>query len=463
MQGKKGIVHLFGGSLFGKAVSFILNIFLSRCLGPLNLGIFGLILSTAQTFEILTRAGIDFGLQHELTKSETKEEETFNQTVASALSTVDFLSICLGGVLLVWLLFDNFLASKGASVDRELIIFCAVIICLSESLTSISWEAFLLSGKTKLYALRSAVYHPIKILFAVIAASIGGLNMAVAGYTLIGALQAIIIRRYTNFLIHAKNTKAQIRTSKKLIKKGLPFFATNAINSCVFLPLLAEVATSTGFKEVGFLRIGQFVVQLFTLLPGAVAPVLFIKLRLTSSTDEQQKNLGLSLESIWCIGLITLALYLLVDKYAILLIFGQQYMPAMVFTRALVMAAILESLCQILYSNVLAQNRMIFYSATQISSSILAALLGMTLIPKIGAEGFILAKIVHSSIPMAIYLYDAFSGLPKKKIVMSYVFCTILILPLCIAENIYTGYTYSILAMVFIFASRRAIMLRKAY
>ena len=225
---------------------------------------FSLILTSAQTFDILSRLGIDFWIANlNLTKPEAKEKKLFNQTALSALYSVDVVSICLSIFLLIWLTVGDTFFTNEARVNKDLIIFCTILICLNESLAGISWEIFLLSGRTKLFALRSALYHPLKLFFALIGALLGGLNFAIAGYASIGFIQLIGIRKYANYLLEARENKAQVSLSKQLIKQGLPFFATNAVNSAIFLPLLAEVATSSGFKEVGFLRIGQLFVQFF--------------------------------------------------------------------------------------------------------------------------------------------------------------------------------------------------------
>ena len=41
---------------------FLLNTVLSRILGPDSLGLFSLVLTTSQTFEVTVRGGVDYGL-----------------------------------------------------------------------------------------------------------------------------------------------------------------------------------------------------------------------------------------------------------------------------------------------------------------------------------------------------------------------------------------------------------------
>ena len=70
LNGRNGFLQLLGGSGIGKALNFGVNLLLSRVLGPSELGLFALILNTSQTFELLSRAGVDYGLTCALTDKE---------------------------------------------------------------------------------------------------------------------------------------------------------------------------------------------------------------------------------------------------------------------------------------------------------------------------------------------------------------------------------------------------------
>jgi O-antigen/teichoic acid export membrane protein len=465
MDAKKGVAHLLSGNIVGRAITFALNIGLSRTLGPASLGLFGFCLAAAQAFELIARFGIDYGMQCALTSKEITEGAN-NQGAdisKSAMNSVDVITVLLSAGLLIWIFPFQGLIPADNSSSRNLVAITTVAICSLEGFTSLSWEVFLVMGKTKLYALRTAVLAPLRLVAALAGAQAGGISGALMSYASMSGVQMLFIRRHVTRLANHKQAKAKLQHSADLIKSGLPFYLTNAINSAVFLPLLASVAASSGLAEIGYLRIGQLLVQLFTLLPGALAPILFIKLRTSKASTDQSNSLDLALRGLWVVGLFTLIIYILLDRIIIAALFGDAFLPSLIPTRALILAAVLDSASQVLHTNVLAKQRMRFYSATQISSSLLAAATGAWLIPSIGLTGFIIAKLTYSWIPLILYFIDAFATMKSKLPSIGLIASTVLLMPICIDGEVHASYKLWIISLVFIFILQQAVQLRQNY
>ena len=465
MDAKKGVAHLLSGNIIGRAITFALNIGLSRTLGPASLGLFGFCLAAAQAFELIARFGIDYGMQCALTSKEITEGAN-NQGAdisKSAMNSVDVITVLLSAGLLIWIFPFQGLIPADNSSSRNLVAIITVAICSLEGFTSLSWEVFLVMGKTKLYALRTAVLAPLRLVAALAGAQAGGISGALMSYASMSGVQMLFIRRHVTRLANHKQAKAKLQHSADLIKSGLPFYLTNAINSAVFLPLLASVAASSGLAEIGYLRIGQLLVQLFTLLPGALAPILFIKLRISKASTDQSNSLDLALRGLWVVGLFTLIIYILLDRIIIAALFGDAFLPSLIPTRALILAAVLDSASQVLHTNVLAKQRMRFYSATQISSSLLAAATGAWLIPSIGLTGFIIAKLTYSWIPLILYFIDAFATMKSKLPSIGLIASTVLLMPICIDGEVHASYKLWIISLVFIFILQQAVQLRQNY
>ena len=465
MDAKKGVAHLLSGNIIGRAITFALNIGLSRTLGPASLGLFGFCLAAAQAFELIARFGIDYGMQCALTSKEITEGAN-NQGAdisKSAMNSVDVITVLLSAGLLIWIFPFQGLIPADNSSSRNLVAIITVAICSLEGFTSLSWEVFLVMGKTKLYALRTAVLAPLRLVAALAGAQAGGISGALMSYASMSGVQMLFIRRHVTRLANHKQAKVKLQHSADLIKSGLPFYLTNAINSAVFLPLLASVAASSGLAEIGYLRIGQLLVQLFTLLPGALAPILFIKLRISKASTDQSNSLDLALRGLWVVGLFTLIIYILLDRIIIAALFGDAFLPSLIPTRALILAAVLDSASQVLHTNVLAKQRMRFYSATQISSSLLAAATGAWLIPSIGLTGFIIAKLTYSWIPLILYFIDAFATMKSKLPSIGLIASTVLLMPICIDGEVHASYKLWIISLVFIFILQQAVQLRQNY
>ena len=465
MDAKKGVAHLLSGNIIGRAMTFALNIGLSRTLGPASLGLFGFCLAVAQAFEMIARFGIDYGMQCALTNKEVTEKAN-NQSAdisKSAMNSVDIITVILSAGLLIWIFPFQGLIPTNESSSRDLIAITTVVICSLEGFTSLSWELFLVMGKTKLYALRTAAVAPLRLFAALAGAQAGGISGALMSYASMSGAQMLFIRRHVTKLADHKQAKAEIEHSANLIKSGLPFYLTNAINSAVFLPLLASVAASSGLAEIGYLRIGQLLVQLFTLLPGAVAPILFIKLRLSNTSSDQSNNLDLALRGLWIIGLFSLIVYMLLDRAIITALFGDAFLPSLIPTRALILAAVLDSTSQVLHIAVLAKQRVRFYSVAQISSSLLAAATGAWLIPSLGLTGFIIAKLTYSWLPLLLYFIDGFATMRSKLPSIGLLVSTVLIMPICINGEVHTSYKLWIFSLVLIFIMQQALQLRQIH
>jgi hypothetical protein len=54
------------------------------------------------------------------------------------------------------------------------------------------------------------------------------------------------------------------------IEAWLPHSGSELLSSLVFFPLLLSLASRSGLADVGYLRVGQILQQLFALLPGTM-------------------------------------------------------------------------------------------------------------------------------------------------------------------------------------------------
>jgi hypothetical protein len=70
----------------------------------------------------------------------------------------------------------------------------------------------------------------------------------------------------------------------------LPHSGSELLSSLVFFPLLLSLASRSGLADVGYLRVGQILQQLFALLPGTLVPVLFLRLRQAESFEARMRQ-----------------------------------------------------------------------------------------------------------------------------------------------------------------------------
>ena len=426
---KKGAFHLFSGALVGRGSNFVLNLIISRILGPSGLGLFGLILSSSQAFEITARGGVDYGLQCKLSEKETINPESITK---AAIRWVEIATPILSGLLLIWVIPFQGLLPNTLPVPRPALTLLLLLICIFESLGGLSWDLFIVHGQTRLAALRQGLFAPSKLLSAAVGAGLYGVSGALIGYGLMSGIQTIWLRNRCRLFwkpeLLQKTSWSQIW---QLVKSGLPLYGTNALNSLVFLPLLAEVANNAAITDVGYLRIGQLMVQIFNMVPGALAPLLFLKLRYLGTDQIRTQNSELPLRLIWSLGLLSLLIYLCIDRPLITLVFGDAFLPSLLPTRLLALAAVLDSVGQMLHTPLLASQRTGVFTLSQNGSSLVAAFLGWWLIPQYGLQGFLIAKISYSWLPVLIYTAEAWPRYLARIKILVLLVASIAITPLC--------------------------------
>ena len=386
-------------------MSFILNLLLSRALGPAGLGVFNIFLTTIQAFEVTSQGGLDYGLSCRLVDTEPKSDAYLRTQSLQALRILNAFILIASFPLTIWLFINRAIFEPISEAFIFLGIGAIISTCICESFASLRWQILLLWGRTKLYALRQGILLPIKLIAAYLGAVIAGLAGSISGYALITVLQNWWLTKKLGFLnntLSDLNDRKKLKTDLSLIKTGFPLYLTNTISALVFLPLLGTVALDAGLDDVGYLRIGQLIVQAFTIIPGAILPNLFIKLRQTKDSDMLDKTEP-TLRLIWCGGLLILLAYLAIDQKLIVLFFGKDFIQSVQPTRILILCAVLDSANQILYSPLLAKKRVLFFTCTQNGAALLAALTGFLLIPFIGLPGYLLAKLVFSWVPVSIY------------------------------------------------------------
>ena len=191
-----------------------------------------------------------------------------------------------------------------------------------------------------------------------------------------------------------------LQSAKQLLRRGLPFYGSNLIASLIFYPLLLQVASGGGLAEVGYLRVGQILQQLFAFLPTTLVPVLFLQLRSEPSFEGQVARLELPLRLIWLVLLEVLLLYCVLDQWLIGWLFGAGFEAALLPTRLLLLTALLECLAQLVAQPLLAAGQTRLYGLWQNGSALLAALLGWLWIPKAGLSAYLLVRLLYVLLPL---------------------------------------------------------------
>lgn len=400
---RSGWLHLASGAGVGRIFGFASNLLLSRWLGPVDLGLFNLVTTTVQTSDTLVRCGGDYAINFELGGKPEAIDTQQGSRLARALAQLCSLStiiVCLGIIIWVWRAEGLFPASLVAG-NRFALTSFLVLMVFCECITASAWELLLVSHRTSSLALRQGLFFPLRLLFAAFGSFLAGVLGAMLGWSLIALAQCLWLKTLLSNLWQPLRIWPPLAASiQKLLKRGLPFYAANLLASMIFYPLLLRVASSSGLADIGYLRIGQILQQLFAFLPATLVPVLFLKLRGQSSFADQVLAMEKPLRVIWLLLLEVLLLYCIFDQLIISWLFGSEFTSALLPTRLLLITALFESLSQLVVQPVLAAGQARLYGLWQNGAAATSAVLGWLWIPTAGISAYLIVRLVYVTIPL---------------------------------------------------------------
>lgn len=409
---RRGWLHLASGAGLGRLFGFASNLLLSRWLGPMELGLFNLLTTAVQTTDTVVRCGGDYAINFELGGQPESMQTHHGFQLARGLAQICSLMTALTCVVVfIWVWWGQGLLPIELGAIQRSILSCFLLLMIAcEGISASAWEVLLVSHRTAPLALRQGLFVPLRLLFAAIGALFVGISGATAGWSIIALVQCFWLRSVLGKTWNPLQIFPLLTNSiRLLLRRGYPFYVSNLLSSIIFYPLLLKVAAGSGLAEIGYLRAGQILQQLFAFLPATLVPVLFLKLRTESTFAGQVVVMEKPLRMIWFVLLELLLLYCMFDQYLILWLFGVEFASALLPTRLLLITALFECLSQLLVQPLLAAGKTRLYGYWQNGAAILAAVLGLIWIPTAGLVAFLIVRFLYVILPLTGY------GIPVLK------------------------------------------------
>lgn len=437
---RRGWFHLASGAGVGRVLGLFSNLLLSRWLGPTELGLFNLVTATVQASDTLVRCGGDYavnyilGGQPEATKSQggIKLAKGFAQLCSLTTAT-----ICV--VVAIWVWWGQGLFPSELVASHRFLFTCLLLVMIAcEGSSASAWELLLVTHRTAPLALKQGLFFPLRLLFAAIGALHVGVLGAMCGWSLMTVVQSLWLKQVLGHLWSPLQLwPIYVRRIRLLLYRGFPFYAANLLSSMIFYPLLLQVATSSGLSEIGYLRVGQILQQLFAFLPSTFVPVLFLRLRSESSYAAQASLLEKPLRLIWLLLLEILLLYCIVDHSLIIRLFGNGFASALLPTRLLLITALFECLAQLAVQPLLATGKTRFYGLWQNGVAVLAAALGWFWIPEAGLTAYLIVRLLYVAVPLIAFAIPLVKNFKEPQKIASLFFVSAALLAVLIIQIIY--------------------------
>lgn len=400
---RRGWFHLASGAGVGRVFGFASNLILSRWLGPTELGLFNLVTTTVQTSDTLVRCGGDYALNFELGGQPEAIEAERGAQLARGLGQICSLMtslVCVGVAIWVWWGNGLFPISLARSYRFTLTGFLLLMIAC-EGFSASAWEVLLVSHRTAPLALRQGLFFPLRLLLAAVGSLFGGVLGALGGWSFIALAQCLWLKHVLGYFWNPLQIWPFLSSSvNQLLRRGFPFYVSNLLASLIFYPLLLKVVAGSGLAEIGYLRVGQILQQLFAFLPATLVPVLFLRLRGETSFADQVNLMEKPLRIIWFLLLEVLLLYCMVDQSLIVWLFGTGFVSALLPTRLLLITSLFECLAQLVVQPLLAAGQTRRYGLWQNGASALAAILGWLWIPTAGLAAYVTVRLIYVIVPL---------------------------------------------------------------
>ena len=428
---RRGWLHLASGAGLGRLFGFASNLLLSRWLGPMELGLFNLLTTTVQTSDTVVRCGGDYAINYELGgHPESIQTQSGFQFARGLAQICSLMTVLICAVVFIWVWWGQGLLPMQMVASQRSILSCFLLLMIAcEGISASAWEVLLVSHRTAPLALRQGLFVPMRLLVAAIGSLFLGILGATAGWSIVAIVQCFWLRSVLGKLLNPLHIfPLSSNGIRLLLRRGYPFYAANLLSSIIFYPLLLKVAAGSGLAEIGYLRAGQILQQLFAFLPATLVPVLFLKLRSESTLAGQVVLIEKPLRMIWFVLLELLLVYCTFDQSLILWLFGVEFASALLPTRLLLITALFECLSQLLVQPLLAAGKTRLYGYWQNGAAALAAVLGLVWIPTAGLTAFLIVRLLYVFVPLIGYGIPVLKQLHEARKIVPLVLATICLL-----------------------------------
>ena len=352
----KSSVLVLIASLISKIFVYIYRVIIARYYGPEVFGLFSLAVMVLSLIIVSSSLGLCDGLLRYLSFYQTKKQKQTSIYMFQLSTKIMLVSSISAGILL-------FIFARPISIylfhNNELIIFLKIFsfvvpitvigntfITVTRAYEKIGWFSFL-----------SYLSHNIiKVCFILILIFIGLKNEAIAYSYLVGALGTLILA----FLITKKiapylfkknnmyNKDKKNKASKEILSYSLPLMSAFFISSLLFWADSFAIGFFKTAKEVGFYNAAVPLAMLLNILPELFMKLYFPLINKEYSKGKKSVSLIKELSKqigkwIFIVNIPLVVILLLFPDNFLLLIFGEDYLPAAGALRILTISVFISS------------------------------------------------------------------------------------------------------------------------
>jgi O-antigen/teichoic acid export membrane protein len=390
-----GALAMFGLTVIQRGFGLLAVTVLARLLEPRGLGAYNFALNSSQTFQGLTRLGIDAGLHVELAGlAPSTDQKRAEQALGEAFG----LTLCLTvlAAIIMLSLADLISARLFAAPGLAPFMRIGVLVMMGQCIAQICYVGFAGLNAFARYSKVSMAGGLLSLALVLTGALAGGAYGGAAGFALAQAMVAALLfwqlRRECAGRGIALNLRWPRNEALRLLRLGLPFYLGVLWMIPVEFYALGLISRTSGVEQLGQLRVIQALMGIVGVLPNALAGPLVTYLSERHAAGHGETALMLQIRVIW-VGALLLALMLAtIFPLGILVIFGPHFALASRIGVLAIVPFVATMLLNVLQGALLARRKTLalFWIGALMAGVQLS--LAVVLIPSHGLVGFFVAQ-----------------------------------------------------------------------
>ncbi len=390
---------MFIGRIFVLAISFVVNIYIARYLGPGNFGLLNYTFSIVGLFGILASLGVDGIISREIIKNHGKKDEIIGTS---------FYIRLFGSVLAILAIL---IVARGTTDDPMLIgligMYSMVYLFNAFGVIDTYFQSQVLSKYPTFIMMGVGVIST--VLKIVVMASGAGIIWLVAVYTFESAVTTvgllyIFARKGHSF----RSWRFDRKIAVQLLKDSLPLMLSGAAVATYMDIDQIMIKNILGNEPAGIYAVAVKLSEVWYFIPGVICGSLFpaiVNARQASRELYESRLKKLYFVMFWLPALIALFTTVF-GGFLVRLLFGAEYQGAVTALQIYVWGGVAISLGFVVSQYLIAENFTKIAALTAVVGAAVNVGMNIVLIPRYGIEGAAFATLVsYVTVTFSILLF----------------------------------------------------------
>ena len=394
------------GNLAGKALNFIVLIYLARYLGANDFGKYSFVIAYFFFFSVLALLGINKIVVREISKDKTIQE----RIIGNALSLRLLLSIA---AIILSLIIINLL---NYPFDTKILVYITSLTLLLLSIRATYASIFEACLRMEYSALTNFIEAIVSLILILSIIFLKGDLIHVMAALVIASLSNLLVTFFFSQRFVKPKFEFNLGYVKKIFGASIPVGLTTVFRSIYYRIDVLMLSLMKTYVAVGYYSAAYALIAALDIIPRAITISIFPLLSRysVSSRDSLEISYEKSFRLMLMIALPIAVMIALFSEDIIFLIYGSEFLPSSLALSVLIWSVIF------LFMNALFANLIISMGKERMTAyttgimALVNIVLNFLLIPQYSYIGASIATVFTEALGAAIFFYYIYANLIKK-------------------------------------------------